>query len=67
MEIEVACQERDELADRLEEIKSGTICTKNGQKYLDGVHQCCMELLSLNIATKQRGSHQVSSKKYCFF
>ena len=50
MEIKVA---RQELDDRLEEIESGTICTKNGQKYLDGVRQCCIELLSLNIATKQ--------------
>ena len=53
IEIEVARQERDEHADRLEEIESGTICTKNGQKYLDGVRQCCIELLSMNVATKQ--------------
>ena len=50
MEIE----ERDELADRLQEFESGTIlCTKNGQKYLDGVRQCCFELLPVNVATKQ--------------
>ena len=53
MEIKVARQEQDELADHLEEIESGTICTKNGQKYLDGVRQCCIELLSLNVANKQ--------------
>ena len=39
------------LADRLEKIESGTIvCTKSG---LDGVRQCCIELLSMNVATKQ--------------
>ena len=53
IEIEVARQERDELADRLEELESGTIHTKNGQKYVDGVRQCCIELLSMNVATKQ--------------
>ena len=53
MEIKVAHQERDELADRLQELESSTICTKNGQKYLDGVCQCCFELLSMNVATKQ--------------
>ena len=34
IEIEIARQERDEHADRLEELESGTICTKNGQKYV---------------------------------
>ena len=36
------------------------MCTKSGQKYVDGVHhqrmymrQCCIELLSVNVATKQ--------------
>ena len=53
IEVEVARQERDELADRLAEIESGTICTKNGQKYLDGIRQCCIELLAMNVATKQ--------------
>ena len=51
--IEIARQEQDEHADRLEELESGTICTKSGQKYVDGVHQCCIELLSMNVATKQ--------------
>ena len=53
IEIEVARQERDKLADRLEELESGTIHTKNGQKYVDCVRQCCIELLSMNVATKQ--------------
>ena len=53
IEIEVARQERDEHADRLEELESGTICTKSGQKYVNGVRQCCIELLSMNVATKQ--------------
>ena len=60
IKIEIARQERDEHADCLEELESGTICTKSGQKYVDGVHhqrmyvhQCCIELLSMNVATKQ--------------
>ena len=53
IEVEVARQEQDELADRSAEIESGTICTKNGQKYLDNVRQCCIELPSMNIVTKQ--------------
>jgi hypothetical protein len=35
IEIEVARQEQDELADHLEELESGTVCTKNGQKYIN--------------------------------
>ena len=54
IEIKVAHQERDKLADRLDEIKSGIVlCTKSGQKCIDGVRQCCVELLSMNVATKQ--------------
>lgn len=30
-----------------------TIHTKHGQTFLDGVRQCCIELLSTNVATKQ--------------
>ena len=26
---------------------------KKGQKFVDGVHQCCVELLSINVATTQ--------------
>ena len=52
-EIDVARKERDVLAERLDEIESGTLCTKSGQKFLDGVRQCCIELLSMNVTTKQ--------------
>ena len=30
-----------------------SIRTKNGQKFLDGVRQCCVELLAMNVATTQ--------------
>ena len=45
-------RERDVLAERLDEIESGTLCTKTGRIFLDGVRQCCIELLSMkNIAS----------------
>ena len=46
----------------LEEIESGTISAKSGHNFLDGVRQCCIELLSMNVASKQiyRACHQIS-------
>ena len=26
---------------------------KNGQTFIDGVHQCCLELMSMNVETSQ--------------
>ena len=52
-EVDIARHERDILSERLDEVKNNTIRTKQGQKFLDGVRQCCIELLSMNVATKQ--------------
>ena len=52
-EVEVARHERDILSERLDDLQSNTIRTKKGQKFLDGVRQCCIELLAMNVATNQ--------------
>ena len=52
-EVELARHERDILSERLDDIQTGTICTKEGQKVIDSVRQCCIELLSMNVATNQ--------------
>ena len=41
------------LSECLDEIKSSTVQTKHGQKFIDGVRQCCMDLLSMNVGTCQ--------------
>ena len=46
-EVELARHERDILSERLDDIQTGTICTKEGQKFIDSVRQCCIELLSV--------------------
>ena len=50
-EVELARHERDILSERLDDIQTGTIRTKEGQKVIDSVRQCCIELLSMNVAT----------------
>ena len=52
-EVELARHERDILSERLDDLQSNTIRTKNGQKFVDGVRQCCVELLAMNVATTQ--------------
>ena len=52
-EVELARYERDVLSERLDEIQSSTVQTKHGQKFIDGVRQCCMDLLSMNVGTCQ--------------
>ena len=52
-EVEVAQHERDILSERLDYLQSNTIRTKKGQKFVDGVRQCCLELLAVNVATNQ--------------
>ena len=52
-EVEIARNERDQLAERLTEFESQTLKTKkHKQLYLDSVRQCCMELMSLNVSTQ---------------
>ena len=52
--LDVAKSERDHLADRLHQLESHRLTTKeHQQKYLDSVRQCCIELLSLNVGVKQ--------------
>jgi len=52
-ELEVARNEQDEIVERLTEIESQTLRTKqHKQLYLDRVRQCCMELMSLNVSTQ---------------
>ena len=51
--LDIAKTERDELADRLTELESQKVVTKqHSQLYLEGVRQCCIELLSLNVSMK---------------
>ena len=52
-EVEVARHERDILSERLDDLMCNTIHTKKGQKFMDGVRQCCLELLAMNVATNQ--------------
>ena len=52
-EVEVAQHERDILSERLDDLQSNTIHTKKGQKFVDGVRQCCLELVAMNVATNQ--------------
>lgn len=52
-EVELARHEQDILSERLDDLQSNTIRTKKGQKFVDGVRQCCVELLSMNVATTQ--------------
>ena len=52
-EVELARHERDILSDCLDDLQSNTIRTKNGQKFVDSVRQCCVELLAMNVATTQ--------------
>ena len=52
--LDIARSERDVLSERLAEIESGKLRTKeHHQKYLDSVRQCCMELLSHNVGVRQ--------------
>ena len=51
-EVELARNEHDILSERLDNLQSNTIHTKNGQKFV-GVRQCCVELLTMNVATTQ--------------
>ena len=51
--VELARHEQDILSERLDDLQSNTIRTKKGQKFVDGVRQCCVELLSMNVATTQ--------------
>ena len=52
-EVGVAQHERDILSERLDDLQSNTIQTKKGQRFVDGVRQCCLELLAMNVATNQ--------------
>ena len=52
-EIEVARYERDVLREQVSDLKVSTIRTKDDMKIVDGVCQCCVELLSLNVAVSQ--------------
>ena len=52
-EVDLARHERDILSERLDDMESNTVRTKQGQKFIDGVRQCCIELLSMNVGTKQ--------------
>ena len=52
-EVELARHKRDVLSEHLDEIQSSTVQTKHGQKFIDGVRQCCMDLLSMNVGTCQ--------------
>ena len=52
-EAEASRNEQEELAVRITELESRTLQTKkHKQLYLDNVHQCCMELMSLNVSTQ---------------
>ena len=54
--LDVAKSDRDHLADRLHQLESERLSTKqHQQRYLDNVRQCCIELLSLNVGVKQIG------------
>ena len=51
--LDLAKTKRDELADRISRLESQKIMTKqHKQLYLEGVRQCCTELLSLNVGMK---------------
>ena len=52
-EVELARHEHDILSECLDDLQSNTIRTKNRQKFVDGVRQCCVELLAMNVATTQ--------------
>ena len=52
-EVDIARHERDIILERLSELESNIVHIKSGQKFADGVRQCCIELLSMNVATKQ--------------
>ena len=52
-EVEVTRHEHDILSERLDDLQCNTIHTKKGQKFVDGVCQCCLELLAMNVATNQ--------------
>ena len=43
------------LSERLDDLQSNTIRTKKGQKFVDSVRRCCLELLTIiiNVATNQ--------------
>ena len=49
-EVELARHEQDILSECLDDIQTGTIRTKEGQKFIDSVRQCCS---SVNVATNQ--------------
>ena len=54
--LDVAKSDRDHLADRLHQLESERLSTKqHQQRYLDNVRLCCIELLSLNVGVKQIG------------
>ena len=51
--LDIAKTERNELADRVTELEAQKVVTKqHSQLYLEGVRQCCIELLSLNVGMK---------------
>ena len=41
------------LSERLDDLQSNIIRTKKGQKFVDSVRRCCLELLTINVATNQ--------------
>jgi len=46
--------ERDQLSERLSQVKSKMVATKtHKQLYNDNVRQCCMKLMSFNVGMKQ--------------
>ena len=45
-EVELAHHERDILSERLDDLQSNTIRMKKGQTFVDGVCQCCVELIN---------------------
>ena len=65
-EVELARHERDILSECLDDLQSNTIRTKNGQKFVDGVCQCCVELLAMNVATTQVEPIIHCSFEYCW-
>ena len=51
--LDIAKTERDELAEHITELESPKVKTKqHSQLYLDGVRQCCIELMSFNVSMK---------------
>ena len=52
-DLDLAHMECDDLKDRLQQLESNRVSTKQNQKmYLDGVRHCCMDLLAMNVGVK---------------